>query len=146
MKKTATLIAILGLTMAVWAQDPIEQFTDDQDHVTNDYDLYYEDVEYNDAIEPMYRQSLAEEDLQVELFPNPVTDNLIVRLECGCDFENVRFTVLDYNGVQVYSVRGEVMHEGVKRLVIPFTELSKGNYYLLIHFEGGVVTRKIVKA
>lgn len=147
MKKTFTILAIAGLSLSLWAQDPVEQFIDDKDHIAADIDLYNsKDVEYRDAFEPDCRQTLQVEDLEIELFPMPVTDQLIVRLLCACDFNNVRITLLDHSGVQVYGIRGDVMHEGIKRLVIPFNDLPRGNYYLLIHYEGGFTSRKVVKA
>ena len=147
MKKVVLIIALLGFTLGVGAQDPLNHITNEIDHIGADIDLFDAvDFEYQEDYQSDFRSRLNEEEITVELFPNPVTDYLVVRLECGCEFENVRITILDHNGTQVYGVRGEVMHEGQKRLVIPFSDLPKGNYYLLLHYEGGIQTRKIVKA
>ncbi|KRP08958.1 MAG: hypothetical protein ABR95_03865 [Sphingobacteriales bacterium BACL12 MAG-120813-bin55] len=147
MKRTLTILALAGLSWSLWAQDPVEQFMEDKDHIAADIDLYnFDDMEYRTTADWDNRQTLQVEDLEIELFPMPVTDQLIVRLLCACDFNNVRITLLDHNGMQVFGMRGDVMHEGIKRLVIPFNDLPRGNYYLLIHYEGGVTTRKVVKA
>ena len=38
MKKTFTILAIAGLSLSLWAQDPVEQFIDDKDHIAADID------------------------------------------------------------------------------------------------------------
>lgn len=137
MRWITTTILFASLATVICAQNP--PVGEDSDHISRDIDLFQsepEDYDYFYGDEPM---------ISVEIFPVPVQDFLTIRITCGCDLQNVRITVLDHEGLQVYGVRGDTMSEGDKRLVIPFTDLPPGNYYIWIQHEDGMITRKILK-
>jgi hypothetical protein len=137
MKKITTTLLFAALATGVWAQ--IQPVGDDSDHISRDIDLF--------QAEPSEFDFLYGDDpiLSVDIYPVPVQDFLTIRITCGCDLQNVRITVLDHEGLQVYGVRGDSMSEGDKRLVIPFNDLPPGNYYIWIQHEDGMITRKILK-
>ncbi|HAE14812.1 MAG: hypothetical protein H6548_01725 [Chitinophagales bacterium] len=137
MKRYLTYIMLLFWLIPVQSQIPDNQIGSDQEVFSQDpvdFDMFMTDELGNE-----------EAPLIVQMYPVPVQDYLVVRLSCRYTLHNVRITVLDRQGYQVFGMRGEEMGPGTKRVVIPFEELPAGNYYIWIQYEEGMVTRQVIR-
>ena len=77
-----------------------------------------------------------------EVFPNPTTDFLSINFEETLE-EDTDILILTSVGELV---RTEIAMDGDKELVLNVTDLTSGNYVLIIKSKNLVSTKKFVKA
>ena len=71
----------------------------------------------------------------IQLYPNPVTNNLNIKIPSGITVESV----------EVFNTIGQLIASPSAHLSIPFQELSKGMYFVQIKTNQGTVIKKVLK-
>jgi hypothetical protein len=80
-------------------------------------------------------------DLEVQIFPNPVADNLNITV----------INIKDHKEIvlEIYTISGKKIHQQVllnQKTMVKLFDISEGVYFLKIRTEAGFIIKKIVKA
>jgi hypothetical protein len=86
----------------------------------------------------------AKEIIGIELFPNPVSEYLIVNVDLNAATE-LELHLFDNNGKLVFQKPDIDAISGIFNVNIPMESFSAGNYYLRIKTASGIKTMKVLK-
>lgn len=110
-------------------------------YVTDD-GMYIDDLELNvvTSISGIEKPGMDRESISIQ--PNPFTASTSLELNCRKDGE-VNVEILTATGKKVMSIE-RYCHSGPNRFEIDGSDLTGGVYYVVIHADGAVVTKKII--
>lgn len=84
------------------------------------------------------------EELSLQVFPNPVVDQLTISLALPTT-GSVVFDLYDVNGSLIQSLRVNTLSKGIHTSSMPVEELASGIYLLKVQTKDRIVTKKFMK-
>lgn len=122
-------------------------FTDENASVTMPV-LYYRLKQFDFNGEYLFSQTILvntnnSEDLNIEVYPNPFTDKLIIAVGNAVSSSKVKVSITDITGKEIISRNGKVVSGSL--YIDNLDMLSTGVYYIKINDNFNEISRKILK-